>query len=359
MDSYSEILSRMKENFALKAGYVPSDTSDCGLRLQTYASEIFEAYLYAEWLKKQMFIQSADGESLDKHAAAYGLTRLSGTKARGNVWFSLTQTLETDVIIPAGTQLISKDGLNYYTDATVKISSGEQSVRADVTAEECGAGYNCGEDDIEQIGKNEIQVVGVAMRNIVTVTSAEVGGGTDTEQDEFLRQRLLNKIRYPSTGANIGYYRDLLSNVDGVRSVNFLLNEDHKSVVYAFLGGNGTVVSSQTVTQAQDVLNELGQVGVDIIAAAAVAEPVNISIGISVGAGYDFNRIQDECELVLQNYLSTRSVGEKITSDLVKNALCGIEGLDKVTVKNSTEFPVISHNQLITPGVITVSKALL
>ena len=51
-------------------------------------------------LKKQMFIQSADGESLDKHAAAYGLTRLSGTKARGNVWFSLTQTLETDVIAP-------------------------------------------------------------------------------------------------------------------------------------------------------------------------------------------------------------------------------------------------------------------
>ncbi len=358
MDSYSEILSRMKENFALKAGYVPSDASDCGLRLQTYASEIFEAYLYAEWLKKQMFIQSADGESLDKHASAYGLTRLEGTKATGRVVFSLTETLETDVIIPAGTQVISKDGLNYYTDVTVKIVSGEGEVGADVTAEECGAGYNCGKDDIEQIGKNEIQVVGISMKNIITVKSIEVGGGTDTEQDEFLRERLLNKIRYPSTGANIGYYRDLLSNVSGVRSVNFLLNEDHKSVVSAFLGGNGTVVSSETVAQAQEVLNELGQVGIDIMALAAVSEPVDISIEISVAIGYDFNRVQDECELVLHNYLSTRSVGEKITVDLVKNALCGIEGLDKIEVKNGTEFPTIAYNQLITPGDISVSRIL-
>ena len=66
MDSYETILQRMKSNFNFKAGYTPSDASDTGIRLQTAAAEIFDCMLYAQWLRKQMFVASAEGDSLDR-----------------------------------------------------------------------------------------------------------------------------------------------------------------------------------------------------------------------------------------------------------------------------------------------------
>ena len=55
METYNEILERMKENFLELSGFLPDDASDLGIRLRVLAGEIFSLNNNVQWLKNQMF----------------------------------------------------------------------------------------------------------------------------------------------------------------------------------------------------------------------------------------------------------------------------------------------------------------
>ena len=102
-ESYNEILERMTEKFTELSGYEPERASDIGIRLKLLAGELFALDSEIDWMKKQMFPNTASGEQLELHALQRGLTRRRGRKAVGEIAFRLEMPAEYDVIIPAGT----------------------------------------------------------------------------------------------------------------------------------------------------------------------------------------------------------------------------------------------------------------
>lgn len=89
METYDTILKRMQEKFQSLSGYSADDASDIGIRLKVLAGEIFSMQSYAEWLKRQMFVQTAGGEQLDYHAGQRGLSRKAAQFAQGVLLFQL------------------------------------------------------------------------------------------------------------------------------------------------------------------------------------------------------------------------------------------------------------------------------
>ena len=87
MRTYEEIVEDMKQSFFGLSGYIPDEASDLGIRMNVLAGEIYNAQTYLEWIKRQVFPQTAQGEYLDYHAQMRGLERKEAVKAVGEVEF--------------------------------------------------------------------------------------------------------------------------------------------------------------------------------------------------------------------------------------------------------------------------------
>ena len=90
METYDEIYTRMKEKYEDESAYEIDPASDIAIRLKVLAGEIYNAQCSLEWLKRQMFADTATGEYLDLLAQQRGITRKAATKASGQLTFSVT-----------------------------------------------------------------------------------------------------------------------------------------------------------------------------------------------------------------------------------------------------------------------------
>lgn len=359
MDDFTTILNRMKENFKSVCGYAPGDVSDEGLRLQAYAAEILDCKMYAKWLEDQMFVQTASGKSLDMHAIEYGLSRLKGSKAIGEVFFTLYEILEQPVTIPKGTKVINTNGFEYTTDDECVIEKGINRTSVKITAVKEGSGGNCGVGDIKFIDKdNEISAPGISVKGLVSVKNTTVViGGTDEECDELLRKRILEAARFPSTGANKTYYTNLATEVEGVRSVGFAGSMTESGTLYMYLGGEGTPVTTQMVNMVQSKIDRLGQIGIDVTVFPAVGVTIDMTLYVSAQLGYSIKDIKDNCKTAITQYIKTRSVGEKITEQsIVKYLINNVEGLNEVVFDTFYELPNILNNEIPVIGNIVVDQ---
>lgn len=141
------------------------------------------------WEARQIIYDTADAEILARWASVWGVPRLAATYASGPVSFSGTN----GTVIPAATQVETGDGRAYTTDVDVTISGG--SAQVDVTAVEPGAAGN-------QSGGVTLSLVSpiAGVDSQATVAAGGLTGGADTESDDSLRQRLLQRIQNPPQG---------------------------------------------------------------------------------------------------------------------------------------------------------------
>jgi uncharacterized phage protein gp47/JayE len=65
VETFDEIYARMKAKYIEESGSEFLETSDIAIRLRVLAGEIYNAQTSLEWLKKQMFVNTASGENLD------------------------------------------------------------------------------------------------------------------------------------------------------------------------------------------------------------------------------------------------------------------------------------------------------
>lgn len=153
------------------------------------AGEVWELYKFVEWVAKQRFATTADGDGLDAHARVYGLTRNPASAATGTV--TIYGTALTP--IAAGTIIERSDGVEFSVDVSLTIGvSG--AVTAAVTAVVTGTASNT-------LGGAPLtlQSASLAVSSLI-VTAPGIGGGADSESDESLRARVLLRLRYPPHG---------------------------------------------------------------------------------------------------------------------------------------------------------------
>ena len=168
---------------------------------------------------KLPFIELSSGSYLDRIGANpfINLPRVSGNPATGNVTFTLATAQETDYVIPAQTLLEETlNGLEYVTLSDCTILEGETTGEVLVECLSDGADGNVPSGTLTVISDPSIDT------ELVSVTNNEpLEDGTDYEDDEVYRTRLLENVRAEGFGT-IGYYTDLGDNVSGVQDVKLI-----------------------------------------------------------------------------------------------------------------------------------------
>ena len=228
-------------------------------------------YGFLDWMSKQLLPDTSEVEFLDRQASIYNITRKAATKSTGSITFTGTNT----TVIPINTIVQRSDAVEFMTDAEATISGGVASVA--VTAVVAGTNSNTAASSAANL---VTPIAGV--NSAATVNSGGLANGTDTETDDALRIRLLDRIQQPPHGGADFDYTKWALEVAGVTrawvyaqelglgtvSVRFVV-DDHESSI---------IPDSTKVTEVQDYIDALRPVTAAVTVVAPVAVPLDLTI---------------------------------------------------------------------------------
>lgn len=183
-------------------------------------SHIMHGHL--DWITKQIMTDTMDEDYLLREASIYGITRKPAAKASGSIQFLGS----VGAVVPSGSILKRSDGLFFLTT-----EDGLSAVK--IEAQDAGAAGNCISGTIMSL---VTPISGV--QNSATVIGGGVTGGSDIEDIESLRERVLfRKSEPPMGGAKHDYVAWALSvagvtrawclpHVDGLGTIGVLFVRD-------------------------------------------------------------------------------------------------------------------------------------
>lgn len=252
---------------------------------------------------------------LDAKAAENGVTRIPGSKAKGEVVFG---TVEGSVTIRAGTVVSTDrvtigqvtDNLRFLTTETVTSPAGETSVTARIEAEEIGPEYNVGASTITTVTTGPGGVEGVTNRN---PTSGGEGPETNTE----FRERAMNAPTETSGGGTTdGIEGSIVEAIDGIEAddVNTIEHYDPPDTDPGPFGGapyTEVVVDGGSDRDVTDVIESKKPAGIGHVLVRPTAYTVDITAEVLSRTGeteINTERIED----TLTGYLADLGIAEDV-----------------------------------------------
>lgn len=208
--SLRDLVERARLNFR---AYLPGTDAwlwpnNIGPSAKVMAGLIHEAFGFADYVARQKFALTADGDSLDMHGAELGMARRSATVSSGDAVFTAT----TALAVADGAILARSDGLTYRLGSAGSIA-GPGSLTLPVVSEESGKATIAVEGTSLSVSS------GVTGTATVLVGTGGLVGGADREGDESFRERILFRKRNVPQGGSAADYVMWASEIPGVTRV--------------------------------------------------------------------------------------------------------------------------------------------
>lgn len=266
---------------------------------RVYAGAVHTLWGYLDYMSKQLFIATAEGDNLDYRAAEYGVARNSGDYAEG----SITVTGTNGVVIPAGTQWQSDAGIVYASIEDSTIAAGTAIVNIKAVTK--------GNDGNEEAAT--ILTIVASLENVST--SATVGadglyGGSDEETDDELRNRtLIKKRNAPHGGAQHDYVNWMLEYSGVTRAWVFPLYMGAGTVGCAFVRDNDLTIipNGDEINEVKDYLTS----HTDPVTGETVGIPVTALPGLFM---LDLTALS--MDFIIKIYPNTSAVQSAIQGEL-------------------------------------------
>ncbi len=346
MNSYDEILDRMKKRFEELSGYPADEVSDIGIRLRVLAGEIYSLGKQAEGLQRQMFVSTASGTFLERHAKEFGMERLKGAKAKGRVMFQLDMPLEYELTIPKGVVCTNATGtLRFVTIEEKKIARGGNYALVLCEAEDSGKRYNVAPQSVTTIVT--YFSVGISVTNSTAFT-----GGSDDENDESLRRRMGERMEKMPNGVNKAYYQALAESVEGVHSAQV---DYANAKVTVYVAGRSAVAGSAVVRAVKELLDSKRAVGTTVNAVSASVKNIPITMTVKLKNGYTLDGVKANIEENLKNYLAEMTVGSGVTAAEIGAVIYRTDGVANYALTGFSDIAA-AIGRLPVLGTLTVTE---
>lgn len=280
-----------------------------------------------------LFINTAVAEYLDKGAADHGITRKAATAA------------VREVITSSEVEIGTVWGINQLT-YTITEKTSVNHYKAECTSE----------------GKIGNQYYGELspVSNILGVT-ATIGNvlieGFDTESDESLRNRIMEKIKRPATSGNAFQYKQWATDVPGVGAAKvFPLANGPGTVKVVIVDSDRTSASTDLVTMVADYINEVRPIGADVSVVSATEKGINVSAGIKLKNGMSLGAIQNQFAEALREYLKENAFDISYVSlakigNLLLNT-SGVEDFKDLLINGEAGNQELQDVEIAVPGTI-------
>lgn len=288
--------------------------------LEAFAVGIYALLEEQNEVTKLAFIQTSVGESLDKIGTLpfINLPRIEGAEAEGMVTFTLAEALTEDYVIPVETIVMASDtGLEYATTSDCTIFANETSSEVLVECLTEGSDGNAEIGAIDTINDANVDTELVSVSN-----TEEIINGTDYEDDEIYRQRLLENVREEGFGT-IAYYMKLGKSVTGVHDVKLVSDTTYtrKVLVNGFTKPVADSILLDVLTAFSDLSNLV--LGHSFIVDKVTSQTVNLTFNLGVTTPIDNNELLSNLTAFVNglDYDRMEYEGVNIGQSLTKNDL--------------------------------------
>jgi uncharacterized phage protein gp47/JayE len=306
-----------------------------------------------------MFPQFAEGVYLDYHGQTVGVTRLPATRASGTV----TITGSPGTTIPEGTivsTVASEDSPSIQFVTTEEVTIDETgNVEVEIEAVEPGT--------LGNVPAGAIQVLGTTISGVESVTNTSAtSGGTNEEDDEAFRYRILERNQNKSMSGSKQDYIRWAMEVPGVGSVEVLPEWNGPGTVKLLVMDSNGAPANQTLIDA--VQNHiapdgkegggLAPIGALVSVDAPVQRSINISFSWTLESGYDPLLVQDEVEQAITNYFINVGINGLIRINEIGALIINTEGVadySGLTVDGGTVNVQLGENEVAVLGTVTIT----
>jgi len=348
--------------------------------------EVYQAILAAETRTDPT---AAEGTDLDTLGSIYGLSRLVGTRANGEVSIATSSVPASYIEIPVGTRVFSNDGLEYETTKTAIIpssstfypselvfpnstryyavplaseeydyteldSDGNVLPASTIAAQLDATSYlipisAIGTRETYNIPENTLVSTDANVAGEIVVNPRPIVGGRGQETDDQYRNRLLSHIRGIGTQSNKSRI-EAVALGEGVYYAKVLERDGCSNIPAPPFGAVYLIICSTTIPSSIDYevmytvvspnniyetirnkVEDIRPLGVGIVVKEATVLNLNFSppgIGITIDEGYDPTVVQAQVENNLYTYfLTNKGIGEGVYKAEIIECILGTEGV--------------------------------
>lgn len=340
---YEELLAKFQERTGIQAA------EDCELAVRLYAAaaQFYALYAQADWVARQAFPQTAEGDCLDLHAQLRGVERKAPTAAEGRLRFTAGEAAGQDRTIPAGTVCMTPGLIRFETTQAAVLPAGELSIDAPARALEAGSGGNA--------AAHTVTAMAVAPVGIRSCDNPEAfSGGTDGEGDGELRQRVLDTFQRLPNGANAAFYEQGALSFPQVAAASVLPRSRGVGTV-------DVVVSTYSGQPDQELLDRLGEyfqarreIAVDVAVRAPERVAVDIALRVTPREGVSAEEAAEQARQAVRGWFSGERLGQSVLRAQLGHLAFSCDGVSNYQLTAPAEDVAIGADQLPALGTLTV-----
>ena len=347
MKTTEEIYQQMAAAFARETGAEVGANGELAVRLYAVAAEIYALYVQSEWVARQCFPQTAEGEYLDRHAQLRGLERKEASRAEGLARFSVDEAAGTDIAIEAGTVCMTAGQVRFETVEYGVIPAGQLWADIPARAVEPGVSGNIGAGSLLTMA---VPPVGVSRCGNLFPFS----GGSNEETDESLRARVLDSFRRLPNGANSAYYEQEAMSFEEVAAVEVLPRARGIGTVDVVVATLAGVPEAELLALLQDHFEQRREIAVDVRVRAPETVAVDVTVQVACEDSQDQETVLGRVRDAVSAWFDGRRLGRDVLLAQLSSMVFGTEGVSNcVLTAPAADIPA-ACDQLPVLGKLTV-----
>ena len=315
-----ELYNELMAAFAEATGMEAAGSGDLAARMYAVAAQLWGLYVQCDWVNRQCFPQTAQGEYLDLHAQLRGVERREATAAEGVLRFTVDAAGAADREIAAGTVCMTTGLTRFETIEAGTLEAGETSVDIRARALEAGSAGNVAAGTILQMA---VAPVGVSR----CTNPAAFTGGTDREDDETLRARVLETYRRLPNGANAAFYQQGALSFDEVAAAAVIPRPRGVGSVDVVVSTAAGAPSAELLEELEDYFEARREIAVDVQVRAPEMETVDVTVQVAAEEGQDAQAVQDAVEAALRGWFDGRRLGQSVLRAALGELVFHVEGV--------------------------------
>jgi len=347
MRTADEIYQEMLAGFGERTGLEPREGCDLSARLYALAAQVCALYIQADWVVRQAFPQTAEGEYLDAHAQLRGLERKKPVAARGTVRFTAGEASEASRTIPKGTVCMTAGLVRFETEEEGVLEAGGLTVDLPARALEPGAAGN--------VSAGAIVSMAVAPMGIAYCTNPQAfAGGADGEEDALLRERVLDTFKRLPNGANAAFYEKEALSFDQVAAATVISRPrgvGSVDIVPATLAG---VPDAALLEQLQDYFEERREIAVDVLVRAPETVTVNIGVRVDPEEGRSGAEVLSRVKAAIQGWFTGKLLGRDILRAKLGEIIYHCDGVANYVITAPAADVPVARDRLPVLGTLSV-----
>ncbi len=331
----SEIIERVQADVESRMGKKAMRWSLASVLSRVVAGTAHGLYGFISFVLRQCFSSTAEGAYLERRASEYAVYRKPAAKAVGTVTFTGSGT------VPAGTQLQNEEGTVYVT--TAESLGGVAPIEAVVA----GAAGNAA-------AGMELSLVSPVAGVSSTAVAGALTGGVDAEDDESLRERLLERQKNPPKAGTKADYIMWAKQVPGVtRAWCTALEQGIGSVTVRFMTDGLTadgIPDAVMIERVRKLIEENMPVTTQLYVVAPIPKPLNITLDVTPDTPQIRAKIQSAIEAVI---LAEAVPGGPILLTSIDRAVSSVSDVKSYRLTSPTDDVKTTTGEIYVPGTMT------